>query len=77
MNKLKTTKSEILLQEIEQLLRPIITGGKGIDFGSDNTPIKAVDIQKSEMITIQDYKGYQIKIIIKKVQFKKESNKKI
>jgi hypothetical protein len=61
------TESEKLLHEIELLLKPILIKGRGIDFGSDNTPIKAVDIQKSEMLTIQNYRGHQVKIIIKKL----------
>ena len=53
-------ESEKVLHELEVLLKPVLINGKGRDFGSDNTPIKAVDIQKSEMLTIQDYKGHQI-----------------
>ena len=68
MNKLKSTNSEILLQEIEQLLRPIITGGKGVNFGPNNTPIKAVELQKCEMIEIESYNGYNIRVIIKQIK---------
>lgn len=59
--------SEQLLSEIEILLKPILIKGRGIDFGSDNTPIKAVEIQKCEMLTIGNYKNHSIKIIIKKL----------
>ena len=61
------TDSEKLLHEIEILLKPLLIHGRGVDFGPDNTPIKAVDLQKCEMLTIQNYKGYQVKIIVKKV----------
>jgi len=61
------TESEKLLHEIEALLKPVLIKGRGINFGPDNTPIKAIDLQKCEMLTIENYKGHEIKIIIKKL----------
>jgi hypothetical protein len=58
---------EELLHEIEILLKPLLIHSQGVDFGPDNTPIKSVDLQKCDMLTIQNYKGYQVKIIVKKV----------
>lgn len=65
MNKLKPTDSEKLLQEIEKLFRPILINGRGVNYNPDNKPIKAVDLQKCEMLEIEDYRGHNVKIIIR------------
>ena len=59
--------AEKLLHEIEILLKPLLIHGHGINFGPDNTPIKAVDLQKCEMLTIENYKGFEVKVIIKSI----------
>ena len=62
------TESEKLLHEIERLIHdPILIHGRGINFGPDNKPIKAIDLQRCEVLEIEHYKGFEIKIIIKKL----------
>ena len=61
------TESEKLLHEIEILMKPILIHGRGINFGPDNKPIKAIDLQRCEVLEIEHYKGFEIKIIIKKL----------
>ena len=61
------TESEKLLHEIERLMKPILIHGKGVNFGPDNKPIKAIDLQRCEVLEIEHYKGFEIKIIIKKL----------
>ena len=54
-----------LLSEIEQLLKPLKINGTGVNFGYNNA-ISKKEIDESEILEIEDYKGFNVKVIIKK-----------
>jgi hypothetical protein len=56
---------EKTLHELEILLRPVLIKSKGVNFGTDCKTIYARDMKDSEVLEIEDYKGSNIKIIIK------------
>jgi len=69
-SKLIMTESEQLLKYIEKLFRPIIIKGAGINFGPPNKSIAMdkKDLLECEMLSIDNYKGYEIRVIIKKIK---------
>ncbi len=64
------TDSELLLAEIEKLFKPILINGRGVNFGPPGAEIAMTikDLQKCEMFSIDDYKGFEIRVIIKKIK---------
>jgi len=63
------TESELVLEEIEKLFKPILIKGRGINFGPPNADIAMTikDLQQCDMLEIENYKGFQIRVIIKKL----------
>ena len=59
-NRVKPTEAEMLLHEIEELLKPIIKKSKYVEYGTGSKSIK----EPSTQFTI-NYKNYQIKVIVK------------
>ena len=62
------TDSELLLAEIEKLFKMIIINSRGINYGppDKNIAMTIKDLQKCEMFSIDNYKGFEIRVIIKK-----------
>lgn len=62
------TDSEQLLAEIERLFKMIIINSRGVNFGTPdkNIAMTIKELQKCEMLEIENYKGFNIRVIIKK-----------
>ena len=60
---LKRTEGEILLDEIEKLLKPIIRKSSYIEYGTMSKSVK----EAMDQLTM-NYKGYIIKIQVKSCQ---------
>jgi len=59
-NRIKRTEQEILLYEIEKLLKPIIRKAIYVEYSTGSKSIK----EPSTQLTM-NYKNYQIKVIVK------------
>ena len=59
-NRISPTEREMLLHEIEKLLKPIIRKSKYVEYSTGSKSIK----EPSTQLTM-NYKNYQIKVIVK------------
>jgi len=64
------TESHHLLKYIEKLFEPITRTGKGVNFGPPGKDIAMTipELLKCEMFSIDNYKGFEIRVIIKKIE---------